>query len=265
MLILLSGPDDYRREAEKKKYIEAFVSKYPEAIRGRFDFEGENQVEALAQFLGSQSLFASIKLAVLEHASVESSKRFVELIREAVPRKDAVLVIGDAKSIPESIRKIAKKYEGKGKEITAKEFDYLEGRPWQAFVSVLAEKEGAVLADDALEYFSSRYYKDTWGLVTELRKVSTLGKKPLTRKDVELLDTALAPDFFGLLGGLKGQRLSDRLTALERMFASGGAPAKFFNVLAYSGPDFVRRFAEYDVLAKSGRLEYEELLLDSVL
>jgi DNA polymerase III delta subunit len=265
MLILLSGPDEYRRSTARREIAAEFAKKHPDAVRGRFDFSEDDALSAFERFLGGQSLFASIKLAILENVSAETSKRFTEIIRDTASRKDAVLVMGDAKTIPEAIKRIAKKYEGKGKEVTALEYDYLEGRAWRNFVQATATKEGALLEDDAVDYFAGRYAKDTWGLVTELRKVSMLSKKTLARKDVESLDVAATPDFFGLIGGLKSQRASDRLTALERVFATNGPAAKFFNILAYGGPGYAERFARYDVMIKSGVLEHEEALLDSIL
>ena len=129
------------------------------------------------------------------------------------------------------------------------------------------EKRGVKLKteDDALEFLRSRYEKDEWGLATELQKIGTMGEGIRSRKEIEPLDAAETPNFFGLLGGLKSQRLAERLTALERIFASREPAVKFFNVLAYGGPEYLRRFAEYDVMIKSGKLEYDEALLDSVL
>ena len=62
------------------------------------------------------------------------------------------------------------------------------------------------------------------------------------------------------LGDLRG-----RLTALERMFAENEPPAKVFNIIAYQLPGRLEEMAAYDLAVKSGKMDYEEALLDLVL
>ena len=265
MLILLSGPDSYRREAEKRRYLLGFAQKYPAASRGRFDVAEEGE-DAFLEFVANQSLFASRKLAVLENVSADIPKRTLAVVREAPAREDIVLLVSTHAALSAPLSALAKKHTGADKKnFIAEEFAHLEGREWIAFIKTQAKKEGAQLADDALEFLRSRYEKDEWGLATELQKIGTMGEGIRSRKEIEPLDAAETPNFFGLLGGLKSQRLAERLTALERIFASREPAVKFFNVLAYGGPEYLRRFAEYDVMIKSGKLEYDEALLDSVL
>lgn len=265
MLILLYGPDSYRREAEKKRYLLGFAQKYPVASRGRFDL-AEGEEDAFLEFAASQSLFAQKKLVVLEGVNADIPKRTLTVIREAPAREDIVLLVSTHAALPAPLSALAKKHAGADKKnFIVEEFAHLEGRGWIAFIKAQAKKEGAQLADDALEFLASRYEKDEWGLATELQKISALGEGVRSRKEIEPLDTVEAPNFFGLLGGLKSQRLAERLTALERIFASREPAVKFFNVLAYGGPEYLRRFAGYDVMIKSGKLEYDEALLDSVL
>ena len=55
---------------------------------------------------------------------------------------------------------------------------------------------------------------------------------------------------------------------LEKLFISSEEPAKIFNILAGLDrlPDeLIRRLADYDIAVKSGKLDYEEILLSLVL
>ena len=103
------------------------------------------------------------------------------------------------------------------------------------------------------------YRNDTWAYITELDRLVFSGTENVSRM------TGIDGNyFFKLLNGLRGYNLSGRLMALELLLAENEEPAKIFNILA-AQKNLKNKFANYDLLVKSGRLEYEEVLLDFVL
>jgi hypothetical protein len=109
------------------------------------------------------------------------------------------------------------------------------------------------------------YEDDTWRLVTEIQKLSFLGKPVIEIKDLEDLGLEQIPDFWSLILGFKSRNLNQRLWALERIFGQNEPAGKIFNLLAYQLPEKINNFAEYDLMVKSGKLEYEEALVDLVV
>ncbi len=76
-------------------------------------------------------------------------------------------------------------------------------------------------------------------------------------------------DYFALMNGLKyGKTAKARLIALELILSERrDDPARVFNGIAYrlSSQSEAEKFANYDVLVKSGKADYEEVLLDLAL
>ena len=56
-----------------------------------------------------------------------------------------------------------------------------------------------------------------------------------------------------------------RLAALETLLVSGDPPPKIFNILASQWREKTHQMAEYDFAVKSGKLEYDDVLLALVL
>jgi hypothetical protein len=65
--------------------------------------------------------------------------------------------------------------------------------------------------------------------------------------------------------GLRGKEVSGRLRALETLLAQSDPAAKIFNILASQWKEKTLQIADYDFAVKSGKLEYEEAVLDLVL
>ncbi len=59
-----------------------------------------------------------------------------------------------------------------------------------------------------------------------------------------------------------------KITALERLFIGQEEPVKIFNILASQNRlpiGLIQKLADYDAMVKSGRIDYEEVLLDLAL
>ena len=100
---------------------------------------------------------------------------------------------------------------------------------------------------------------DVYGLMNELDKVQLAnGKSQIANREDKI-------DFFSSIQKLARGNLQTQLSVLEKLLNSEDA-GKVFNILAYS-VDAERqvKMADYDVAVKSGKLEYEEVLLTYLL
>ncbi|MDD5547877.1 MAG: hypothetical protein PHN74_03245, partial [Candidatus Pacebacteria bacterium] len=111
---------------------------------------------------------------------------------------------------------------------------------------------------------------NTWGLITELDKLSLLGEKKITKEIVKkYFDDLPTLDVFDALNGIREARgVGARLAILEELFSRSQDPGMIFNMMAASPYSTVKQkieFADYDVAVKSGKMDYEEVLLSVCL
>jgi DNA polymerase III delta subunit len=151
----------------------------------------------------------------------------------------------------------------------AQKFDDLEGAEWIGFINSEAKKSDITLAAPAAQFLGTVYQGNSWALITEIQKLGAWrtgsNAKAITKADLDEFDFEVAPNYWGLLNGLKSFDGKARLSALEQMLALNDPPPKIFNILAAQAGERIPRMAEYDLAIKSGKLEYEEALLDLVL
>ncbi len=257
MVIFLYGPDDYRRTEKKRALIAEFVKKRSDLGVAEFDFEEKDAPAAAEGFLRTQSLFAAPKLAVIGNAFEMDAKALAKLLKPFLETKDATLLIAE-KDKP--VKVLAFLLE---KPAFTQEFKALAGAEWLAYVRTAAKERGADLAPAAAQFLANVFQSDTWGLVTELEKLAGMqGAKPIDRADLAQFDLEVAPNYWGLMNGLKSLDMKNRLYAFESMLALGDPAAKIFNILAAQWQEKTPHMAEYDLAVKSGKVDYEEALVD---
>ncbi|MEK9179861.1 MAG: hypothetical protein AAB897_00380 [Patescibacteria group bacterium] len=274
MIIFLYGPDDYRRAERKKFYIAEFKKKYSGLSLDYFDLENPEALERLETFLRSQSLFEKKKLAVLENALEADEKKLVEILKSIAGDPAAIVAISESKKPAGALKFIV----NAPKPSVSEEFEHLAGAEWDLFIRKeaksrlrrqsddgVAEARGVVLAPAAANFLAEVYAKNSWGLVTELDKLSNLDKKEISRADLEALGLETVPNYWMMVNSAKSQNLKTRLWALEKLFSQKDPPAKIFNILASLWRERIPQMAEYDFMVKSGKLEYEEVLLDTII
>jgi hypothetical protein len=93
-----------------------------------------------------------------------------------------------------------------------------------------------------------------------------LDEKKITKAILENhLNASLPINIFYLIPQMRNsENIGQRLAILEKLLESGD-PAMIFNILAvspYADADWKKRIADYDASIKSGKLEYEEVLLE---
>lgn len=270
MLIFLYGPDDYRRE-EKKRFIkEEFLKKCSGPLRqrfseaslsiGRFDLSEDGGFEEFKNFTRSQSIFEIKKIVFLENAlEIESPDELIKELKLFLENKNTTIVLSE-RGKPTKIFALLLE-----KPALAQEFRQLEGKDWEKFIRDSAKKFAVNLDPGALGFLASAYAGSSWGLVTEIQKLSSLGKEIITREDLEGTMLETIQDYWSVFNGLRSHEVGGRLFTLEKLFAAHEPAAKIFNILASIWKERVTELAEYDLKIKSGKLEYEEALVDAIL
>jgi len=261
MVITLCGNDSWRRHRELGAILDGHRSKYPAAAFRVFDFEDAGAMEDFDEFVRTPILFAVYKLAVVKNiAAVSLPRGFKKKIADvAVDDKVTVIISGSA--IPAD----AKFLTEFAKPNLLRTFDDLSSAELFRFIKEEAGVRNIKLDDDAVTYLTQVFGGDTWGLVNELDRLSFLNSKDIGRDKLREAGLRRRNDFFELISGWFRKNMGDRLLNLEVLLKGGDDPAKIFNVMAYQDPSIVKKFADYDVLVKSGKLGYEEALTELAL
>ena len=247
MIIYLYGPDSYRRGQKLREIIAEYEQKHSGLTLSYFDGEDEGLVVKLRDFTSHQSLFGGNRLGVLRSPECAGSEA-ADNARSLLGAKGTTLVIV-------SDEKIGAPWDFL-EEATAQEFPALSPEQFHAFLAREAGRRGVRLDPVAARSLVEQYRDDTWGAMNELEKIALGG-------DAER--AVRAPEFFPSVLALSRGPLRTRLSSLAELLERE-EPAAVFNVLAsFAGGREKATFADYDAVIKSGKLEYEEALLDWVL
>jgi len=260
MIIFLYGPDDYRRSEKKRSLIAEFTKKRSEIGLSVFDLEEKVALEKLGEFLKTQSIFETAKLAVLENAFELDAPKLAKLLKPFIEEKNTTLLIA-GKDKP--VKALAFLLE---KPVFAQKFEALTGAEWTAFIVAEAKKNDVQLTPAAAQFLGTVYGGNTWGLITEIEKLCGFKNGvAIDKKDLDIFDFEVAPNYWGLINGLKNYDIKNRLYAFETMLAANDPPAKIFNILAAQWQEKIPHMAEYDLAVKSGKVDYEEALVDLLI
>ena len=261
MLIFLYGPDDYRREEKRRGIKDEFLKKYSNLSVGSFDLSEKDAFDEFKTFIKSQSIFETKKIAFIENAfEVEGEKDNLILeLTSFLENKNTTVVISEKNKPLKAFSFLLEK------PVLVQEFKNLEGKEWEQFILKTSKQQGIEFDITALGFLARNYTGNSWGVITEIEKLSSLGKTRIELKDVEGTMLEALPDFWSVMNGLKSHEIGERLFILEKLFAVHEPAAKIFNILSSMSKDRATDFADYDLKVKSGKLEYEEALVDAVL
>ncbi len=264
MTILLWGADDYRRREKERELIADFSKKHSNLGIRRFSLDEPGEDSALADFLVSQSIFEPYKLALVSAINQSKDKNLVGAVKQAQKSKTIFIILSENEA-PLSPWTFLRQKGEKNKEVLEQKFDKLKGADWSKFVKREIAVRKVQATPEAVEFLEEVYEGDSWRLTTELDKISLIGKKEINKSDLERLGLETLPDFFPTLMALKSSDVKIRLRALEQLFLSNEPAAKIFNIISAQWYDRAEIMAKYDLAVKSGKCEYEEVLLDMVL
>ena len=258
MFIFLYGPDDYRRLQKKHELVEDFKKKHPDLGPALFDLAADGTLDVLLEFIKNQSIFESAKLAILENAFEVDAEKLAKVLKPFAGEKNTTVLISEKEKPVKALAFLI------AKPSLAQKFENLDGAEWLGFIQREAKRIGLALSASAAQFLGTVYQGNSWALVTELQKLSTLAHS-IDKKDLDELDLEVAPNYWALINGMKSYDARTRLYALEKLFATNDPPPKIFNILAAQAGEKTPRMAEYDLAVKSGKMDYEEALLDLIL
>jgi DNA polymerase III delta subunit len=266
MIIFLYGPDDYRRSEKKRSIMTEFAKKRSEIGLGIFDLEEKTALESLGEFLKTQSIFETAKLAVLENAFELEASKLAKLLKPFVEEKNITILIAEKDKPLKALAFLL------DKPVLAQKFETLAGAEWTAFIQAEAKKHDVMVMPAAAQFLGTIYAGNPWGLITEIEKLRGFKNGaagapsiPIDKKDLDIFDFEVAPNYWGLINGLKNYDIKNRLYAFEMMLAANDPPAKIFNILASQWQEKTPHMAEYDLAVKSGKVDYEEALVDLLI
>ncbi|PIR88586.1 MAG: hypothetical protein COU09_01215 [Candidatus Harrisonbacteria bacterium CG10_big_fil_rev_8_21_14_0_10_44_23] len=251
MFIFLTGPDTYRRDRELRKIVQAFKEKHPNAPILDCDLKEVDGSESLRDALTSFGLFSPKKLIRLINPE-EASKEDIKMLKSATDKKDAIIIINQDKTTPPKGFNFLKKVP-----TLTYHFEKLGGDKLFSFVLEEAKKRGLSLSKSKTQNIINLCAADTWAIINEVEQLSLGGR--------DKAGSLNGGNFFGLIMSLNSPNSSveQKLRILEELSVSSD-PAMVFNILASLSRD-KSKMADYDVLIKSGKLEYPEVLLDFAL
>jgi len=265
MIIFLCGPDSYRRRQKEKEYIGRYRQKYLTSANFDFSDSSDETFLKLREFSANYSIFEQFKMAILENIfeiSEKEEKTFISFLKENLKNKDLTILISEEKKPSQKFKFLT------GEPVVVHEFNSLEGSTLDFFIKKEAEKRNIKLAPGVIRFLSEIFKGDTWALVTELDKLALIENKNIDENKIkELVGYPQAqnqPKFFSQINDLLSGSLKQKTAVLEILLGTDDS-AKIFNFLAsFSGP-FVKKFADYDAAVKSGKMDYEEALVDFAL
>lgn len=256
MIVFLYGKDGYRIGENERELVEAFRAKHGNVDRDRFDLAEKGSLLLLEEFLTTQSMFSPKKLVVLKNIDEASDeKKMQTLLKTSLEDTDSVIIIVSEKKPKAKFSFLLKE------PVKSKEFEELTGEKLYTAIEREAKKRNISLLKKDIRTLASLYGTDMWGIVTELEKMSFSGNVSVEER--------VQSNFFFLTQRLKGGRtVAERMVALERLMSEQKEDAgRVFNSLAFklSNGRQARQYADYDVAVKSGKSDYEEVLLSIAL
>ena len=270
MIIFLYGPDSYRRRKKLNEIMDQYKKKHLALNIGKFDFtenDGDGEFFKLQEFSLADSLFESEKLIIAEDIfewiSKENQKKTAEFLKSNLENKKMTIIISSAKAPIKAFDFLLEKPS------LFQEFENFEGDKLKFFIKKESEERKIKFEPKAISFLADVFIGDSWGLINELDKFSLFNKKFFSVDDLKNFIDYYKPisssDFFIKIKNFFFSRsLAQKLENLEFLLESEDS-AKIFNFLASfssNQPVLIQKFADYDVAIKSGKMEYEEALLD---
>ena len=250
MFICLYGPDDYRRKEKERWYIAEYLKKHVGISLFHCDLEDKEGQAQFTEFVRGSSLFNTTKFIVTYNLFALDDKQLKAALLQVLNSKDIHVISADLAKKP-----LVKYAFAIKKPAIANEFPTLDGAEWNKFIVQKAAEMEIKLNPSQLGELNIVYKGNTWGLVTELMKLRD-GSDDIAKS-------------FGLSGNIWGYystlakpgSAASKLSALEVLVAGQEPWAKIFNIVAAMASD-PKVWARYDLLIKSGKLDYEEALVD---
>lgn len=266
MIIFLYGPDSYGKRQKIKELTGEYQKKHPNLAVENFDFENNDGVDAeflkLKDFFSSPTLFENVKLAVAENIlnAAKQEKKIKKILKENLENKDFILIISEDSKPTKELGFLLEK------PVLSQEFKNPEGERLVQFIKKEAKDRDLEIDAKAITLLARIFDNNNWGLINELDKLSLFNKKVGIKEIAAAVDyDEQISDFFKQVSAFAYSRsLPQKIVNLEILLECED-PAKIFNFLASfssNSLDLTGKFADYDAAIKSGKIDYEEALID---
>jgi len=267
MIIFLYGLDSYRRQRKLNKIVEEYKQKHSNISLERFDLEEEGEFERLKDFASQMSIFGNKKMAVLKNISEAEPEKIKEFLKNYFNSENLTVLISE-NSVPNGFESLLKK------AFLTKKFDELNAEKLKFFAQKEIQGRGVLISDSALDFLAQNFRDDMWGFINELEKLilwRTGDKTEIGVSDVRNAGDYFykAPNMFNFINSVaRNLPPRQKIVNLEKLLLRQEEPAKVFNFMAssrYLSKDLVKKLADCDVSAKSGKLDYEDIFLSLAL
>jgi DNA polymerase III delta subunit len=265
MIIFLYGPDSYRRKKRLDEIVEEYKKKHSAFSREYFDLSEEGEFEKLREFAGQMLIFDSGKLAILKNVFDCEENGVKDFLKRFIADKSVTLIISENKNAPAAFKALL------SKAFLSEKFEELGGEKLRAFLKMEAESRGISLSPQAVYFLADSFKNNVQGAINEVEKAGlAFSGKPVEISDLfKVGEYRQSPNIFSFINFISsGSSVSGKITALEEIFLSQEEPAKIFNILSAGkrlSLEMLNKLADYDIAVKSGKLEYEEVLVDLAL
>lgn len=226
--------------------------------------------EKVRDFLNQPSMFVETKLITIKESGAigeKDEKEWLKILKNQIKTEKIFVLVSDNAKPKASFRFL------KEKSFKSEEFGELSGRALEMFVKKESAARGLNFSSAGwrffLDYLENQPGERSWLAVTELEKIALSHfSQPIELSDLKTVIYWFSKeDFYHLIRPLLSLGNSwIKLSIIEKLFLQQEEPARIFNTLAYmAGGRQLEKLADYDVAVKSGRLDYEEAVLDFVL
>lgn len=267
MIIFLYGPDAYRRQEKLKEIVGDYKKKHSSFSIENFDLEEVDGLRRLSDFSRANSLFDAFKFGIVrsgDSLGKAEQKEFAGFLKEQADKKESALVLIFDKKPVKELSFLLKK------PVISQEFGDLTTDQFGLFIQKEAQRLDLKLDASCISLLMQAFQGDSWGLVTELEKLSLLDVKKINADTVaEHISIFSEMNLFSALNSIRSSGdIAERLRIFDELLDRNEDPAMLFNMIAvapYEGKRWKEMVADYDAAVKSGKMEYEEALLDIAL
>lgn len=270
MIIVLHGPDSYHRQKKMNKIIEEYRKKYSGLSCEYFDLAGMEEFSKLKEFSSQLLLFDNKKMAVLKNIYEVDLKEIKDFFKKYADSEEFTILISEDKALPSELAFLKKK------AFSIEKFDKLDANQWRLFIQKEINTRGLKFTPRAFNFLIEEYKNDVWGLINELEKIDLFLIEKPERNEVDLKEINQvgdyhykSPNIFVFMNTISNnQDLIQRVVSLEKLFIGQEDLVKIFNIfssLKNLSVKLIQKLAYYDVMVKSGKMRYEEVLLDLAL
>ena len=263
MIIFLYGEDSFRRKRKYTEIISIFATKNGNLGLSEFSTDG---VESFLEVLKNRSIFSPRTLVSIKDIDFNALpdnilEVFIKSLLEIINSQEIIVLISSIQaSLPVNMPFL------NSLPSKTQEFSFLPKEKLVFFVAKEASMKGLELSDIDIRALIASFSGDLWAIDSELQKLASA-------QSLDIYSPNTAPSYFELLNTIKFSKTREaKLVALETaLYLLKEDPARVFNGLAYSAPKgtlpgaWFSIMADYDVAVKSGRMDYEEALLDFVI